>query len=164
MFKKVLSIRFHDQQINIGIFILRVCIAMLLIVHSCNLLSHLTERQDSFIELMGLNNPITIALALSAELICAILLLVGLGTRLILVPLIVTMSASILIVHQCNIFETGTTAFLYVTGFVVLFIIGAGKYSVDSFFSTKEKTTEIPIETNNKREDRSENFEVGGEG
>lgn len=164
MFKNIITSQLRSQQINIGILILRVGIAMLLIVHSFNLLSHLTESQDSFIVLMGLNNPITIALALSAELICGMLLFVGLGTRLILLPLIIAMSTIIITVHQCNIFETGKTAFLFLIGFVVMLIIGAGKYSMDSFFNTIEMKVELPFLFKNKRENRSENFEVGGEG
>ncbi len=165
MLKKILSIQFHDQQINIGILILRVSLAGLMIPHGYNLLIHFTEKQDSFTTFMGLSSSISLTLAIGAELFCSIFLLIGLGTRLILIPLMITMSVAIIHAHNGDIFGDGQTAFLYLIGFLTVFIIGAGKYSVDNFFTPKEKEIVIPAaEIKNKREDRSANFEVGGEG
>jgi hypothetical protein len=79
-------------------------------------------------------------------------------------PLMITMSVAIIQAHHGDIFGDGQTAFLYLMNFVAVFMIGAGKYSIDSFFALKETKAEIPVETKNKREDRSVNFEVGGEG
>ena len=164
MFKKILSVQLHNQQINIGILILRLSLAVLMIPHGYNLLIHFTEKQDSFTTFMGLSSSISLTLAIGAELFCSIFLLIGLFTRLVLLPLMITMSVAIIHAHNGDIFGDGQTAFLYLIGFVVVFIIGAGKYSVDNFFTPRETKAEIPVEIKNKREDRRVNFEVGGEG
>ena len=165
MFKKLLSVQLHHTPINIGILILRVSLAMLMIPHGYNLLIHFTDKQNSFTTFMGLSSSISLALAIVVELFCSIFLLIGLGARLALIPLMITMSVAIIQAHHGDIFGNGQTAFLYLIGFATVYIIGAGKYSVDSFFTPKEKEIVIPpVESKNKREDRSVNFEVGGEG
>ena len=164
MFKKLLSVQLHHTPINIVILIFRVSLAMLMIHHGYNLLIHFAEKQDSFTTFMGLSSSISLALTIAVELFCSIFLLIGLGTRLILIPLMITMLVAIIQAHHGDIFGDGQTAFLYLIGFLTVFIIGAGKYSVDNFLTPKKTKAEIPVEIKNKREDRSVNFEVGGEG
>ena len=76
------------------------------------------------------------------EVAGVILLVLGLGTRLISVPLIFVMLVAIFTVHIGNGFEAGNNGFeiplYYIIMFVVLIVYGGGKYSVDNIISKRK--------------------------
>lgn len=76
-------------------------------------------------------------MATYTELIGAILLVLGLGTRMISIPLIITMIVAIKTVHWENGFPAGENGFEIPLYFILMLIctltFGAGKISVDHF-------------------------------
>jgi putative oxidoreductase len=66
-----------------------------------------------------------------SEFFCSIFLLAGLFTRLVVIPMIVGISVAIFKAHNGEIFGDGEHAALFLTGFLVLLIVGPGKLSVD---------------------------------
>ncbi len=64
------------------------------------------------------------------------LLILGLGTRLISIPLMVTMLVAIFTVHLGNGFEAGSNGFeipfYYLIMLFTLFVYGPGKFSIDN--------------------------------
>lgn len=79
-------------------------------------------------------------LAAGTEAAGVVMLLLGVGTRLISIPLIITMLVAIKTVHWANGFEAGDNGFeiplYYIIMLVTLFITGAGKWSVDYWIDT----------------------------
>lgn len=75
-------------------------------------------------------------LAASTELVGGVLILLGLGTRLIIFPLIVVMMVALGTAHVHDITSittlVGLKAWDYLVSFLVLGAFGAGKFSVDS--------------------------------
>lgn len=75
-------------------------------------------------------------MAASTEMAAVILLPLGLATRFISIPLIITMVVAILTVHGSNGFEAGNNGFeiplYYMLMLFALLINGAGKISVDN--------------------------------
>ena len=67
----------------------------------------------------------------------AILLLLGIGTRIISIPLIIVMMVAIFTVHLGNGFEAGDNGFeiplYYIIMLLTLLIYGGGKISIDFF-------------------------------
>ncbi|MBI1936967.1 MAG: DoxX family protein [Ignavibacteriales bacterium] len=82
-------------------------------------------------------------LSASTEIAGVALLTLGLGTRLISIPLIINMIVAITTVHWSNGFEAGSNGFeiplYYILLLFVLLINGAGKFSIDYFLSKKYK-------------------------
>lgn len=74
-------------------------------------------------------------LAGTAEIVGVILLMLGLFTRLISIPLIIVMMVAIVTVHLENGFSAGNNGFeipLYYASFLFLFLThGAGRFSLD---------------------------------
>ena len=74
-------------------------------------------------------------LAAGTEALGVVLLLIGLGTRFIAIPLIITMIVAIKTVHWANGFDAGQNGFeiplYYLIMLVTLIIIGPGKISLD---------------------------------
>lgn len=80
-------------------------------------------------------------LAAGTEIAGVFLLIFGLGTRLISLPLIITMLVAIRTVHWGNGFEAGNNGFeiplYYIIMLFVLIFSGPGKWSLDQLISKK---------------------------
>lgn len=78
-------------------------------------------------------------LAAGTEALGVILLLLGLGTRIITIPLIVVMLVAIFTVHWSNGFAAGDNGFeiplYYLIMLITLVIFGGGKWSLDHLLS-----------------------------
>ncbi|WP_319480327.1 DoxX family protein [uncultured Draconibacterium sp.] len=76
-------------------------------------------------------------LATITETAGVILLLIGLGTRLISIPLIFVMMVAIFTVHFSNGFNAGDNGFeiplYYIAMLLTLLVFGSGKFSVDNY-------------------------------
>jgi putative oxidoreductase len=77
-------------------------------------------------------------LTVFAEFVCSILLIVGLGTRLALIPLIITMLVAVFIVHAPDGMDKKEHGLMYLLPYFALFLLGSGKFSLDAFLK-KEK-------------------------
>jgi putative oxidoreductase len=75
-------------------------------------------------------------LATTTELLGILLLTLGVGVRVIAIPLIITMVVAIATVHWDHGFEAGNNGFeiplYYILMLFALLTFGAGKYSVDA--------------------------------
>ncbi|MFA6598336.1 MAG: DoxX family protein [Ignavibacteriaceae bacterium] len=80
-------------------------------------------------------------LAATTEAVGVVLLLLGLATRLISIPLIITMIVAIITVHWQNGFEAGNNGYeiplYYILFLCGLLIKGSGKYSLDYLIGRK---------------------------
>ena len=83
-------------------------------------------------DFIGLGSTVSLSLAIFAELICSALLILGLGTRAILIPLIITMITAAFIAHGADPLGDKEPSLMYLIGYVSIFIMGAGKYSLDA--------------------------------
>lgn len=70
-----------------------------------------------------------------AEVVCSILLVLGLFTRFAALNLIATMSVAFYFVHKASLERgpnSGELAFIYLAGFVALLLAGGGRFSLDA--------------------------------
>jgi len=91
---------------------------------------------------MGLPLPgLNAYLAASAEALGVVLLALGLGTRIISIPLMITMLVAIFTVHIGNGFAAGDNGIeiplYYLLMLVALLIYGSGKLSLDSLIARR---------------------------
>ncbi len=98
----------------------------------------------SWFESMGIPIPTLNAyLATGTETLGFVLLFLGLGTRLISIPLIITMIVAIVTVHLGHGFEAGNNGFeiplYYIIMLFTLLIYGSGKFSLDYLLTKKIK-------------------------
>lgn len=92
----------------------------------------------------GMNVPLpklNAYLCASTEALGVVLLILGLGTRIISIPLMIVMLVAIKTVHWENGFEAGNNGFeiplYYLLMLLTLFFFGAGKISVDHLLSRR---------------------------
>ena len=80
---------------------------------------------------IGLGSELSLFMAVFAEVFCSVLLILGLGTRFAVIPLIITMLVAVFIVHAGDPFGSMEKAVLYLLVYISLLAGGSGKYSLD---------------------------------
>jgi putative oxidoreductase len=129
-----------DKNINsFALLILRVVVGSFMLVHGLQKLDMLKANPVQFADPIGIGEPASLTLAVFAELVCSILLIIGLLTRLAIIPLIITMLVAVFIVHSVDGFEKQELPALYLGVYIVLIITGAGKYSVDRLIAKRKR-------------------------
>lgn len=88
---------------------------------------------------IGIGVEASLTLTVFSEVICYILIIIGLGTRLASIPLVITMAVAFFIVHGADPLQRKELALIYLIVYLVLFFTGSGKYSLDHYF-LKQKT------------------------
>ena len=88
-----------------------------------------------FASVFGMGAELSLGLAVFAEALCALLVVIGLFTRMAVIPLIITMLVAIFVIHIGDPFKKMESAIIYLIPYLVLFWNGSGKYSVDEFIS-----------------------------
>ncbi|HXS58089.1 MAG TPA: DoxX family protein, partial [Hanamia sp.] len=86
--KKIFSINHTTKDVDIALLIIRIAIALLMLTHGIPKMAGLAETPVKFMDVFGMGAGISLSLAVFAEVICSVLVLVGLGTRLAVIPLI----------------------------------------------------------------------------
>ncbi|ANW96054.1 DoxX family protein [Wenyingzhuangia fucanilytica] len=123
---------------NLGLFILRVSFgAAMLFGHGLGKWTKLFGGEEiHFLDPFGLGATTSLALAVFAEVICSVLIMLGLLTRLATIPLIITMLIAFN-VHLSDSFGMQEKSILYLVIYIVLLLQGPGKLSVDGLLIKK---------------------------
>lgn len=90
------------------------------------------EVSDRFPDPIGVGSTPRLALAFFAEVLCALLIMVDLGTRFAAVPLMATMLVAAFIVHGDDPWGKKELALLCAIPFLTSICTGGGRYSVDA--------------------------------
>jgi len=135
--KKLFITKVGKFNLNLGLLILRLSAGGFMLTHGYPKLQRLMAGEMRFGDPLGLGPEVSLVLAVFAEFFCAILVMLGLGTRLAAIPLIITMAVAAFIAHAADPFGRKEMALLYMISFVVLLLTGSGKFSVDYFLGRK---------------------------
>jgi len=132
MIKQFLNTETKSNNLDIAILILRIAVMAFMVTHGYpKLLKLLAGGEIKFADPIGLGASFTLLLAVFSEFFCSIFIGIGLGTRLAAIPLIATMSIASFISHADDPFGSKEKALLYLVIYIVLFLIGSRKYSID---------------------------------
>lgn len=118
----------------LALLILRIGLSALLLTHGFPKLMAIIDGD------MGFGNPLGIGASLSkilvtfAEVICPILIILGLRVRLAAIPIIITMLVAVFIVHWDDPIGGKEKALLFLIGYITIALAGGGKYSIKQLF------------------------------
>jgi putative oxidoreductase len=117
--------------------ILRLTFGLLMLSHGIPKLMKLLNGTMEFADPIGIGVPASLALTVFAEVVCSVLIVIGLWTRLALIPLIITMVVATFIVHINDDLGTKELALLYLLSYCALFLLGSGRFSIDAILKRK---------------------------
>ncbi len=129
--KKLLSIKYTPAAFNTAMLLLRLVAGILMIQHGYEKLTHFDKTVSGMINFMGIGSQASTVLVIFAEFFCSLFLIIGLFTRFSCIPLIITMVVAMWKIHHNNYLEEGDIS-LFIGSYLVLFLLGPGKISVDS--------------------------------
>jgi len=78
-------------------------------------------------------------LAIFAEVICAVFIVLGLLTRWAAIPLVFAMGVAAFSVHLNDSLANKEHSLLFLTAFLAILILGAGKFSLDQLLRPRAK-------------------------
>lgn len=102
-----------------------------MLTHGWPKLQKVINGNFQFGDPLGIGPEASLILTVFAEVVCSILLILGLATRLAVIPLITTMAVAFFIVHAADDFKTKELALIYLSIFLCIFFTGPGKLSLD---------------------------------
>lgn len=127
--KKLFSTRYSENAVSFSLLVLRMAAGGLMIPHGFDKLIHFVAQSKDFPDPLGVGSVVSLSLVIFAEFFCAALLIAGLMTRLVVIPLVVTMA--VFITHHGDVMGDGQQATLFLAGYIVLLFCGPGKISFD---------------------------------
>lgn len=137
--KRIFQTDVNTNHLDYVILMLRIIVAVFMITHAIPKMNKLLAGGEiQFPDPIGMGPAISLGLAVFAELFCSILIGFGFLTRLAAFPLIITMAVAAFVVHAGDPFKQKELSLMYLVLYIVLFIVGSGKYSADYFISKKK--------------------------
>ena len=140
--KKLFSTDLNSNRASLALLVLRIGIGLLMLNHGMPKMAMLfADDPVKFASVFGMSAELSLGMAVLAEVFCSVLLIIGLGTRIAIIPLIITMLVAVVYIHGNSPFAKQELGILYLLAYVVLMITGSGKYSLDHLFTNKKILT-----------------------
>jgi putative oxidoreductase len=140
--KKNLVFSFQPINLSLGILLIRIIIGVLMACYGYQkLINFETMAASDFwakeVSFLGMTGKAPLALTVFAEFFCSLFLIIGLFTRLALIPLLICMGYIIACVAKFEVIYSGdngievNTAFVYFVIYLGIYFTGPGNYSLD---------------------------------
>jgi putative oxidoreductase len=91
---------------------------------------------ETFPSVLGFGSYMSLMLAIFCEFCGSLFLIAGLLQRVVLIPMIISMAVAFFDVHDAMLPE-GELALIYLIMFIILFVTGPGRYSLDCLIVKK---------------------------
>lgn len=120
----------RGRAVSLILLLIRLFFGILFFMHGLDKMQNFTELSRTFPSVMGFGPYMTLMLAIFCEFACSLFLISGLITRIILIPMILSMAVAFFDVHDAMM-PQGELSLIYLIVFFGLFFCGPGKYSID---------------------------------
>ena len=127
---------FRGTAVSFLILFIRLFFGILFFMHGLDKLANFNQLSMDYPSVLGLGSYMTLMLSVFCEFACSLFLMVGLMTRLVTVPMIVAMAVAFFDIHD-GLMPEGELSFIYFIVFIVLFVLGPGRYSFDCLIDMK---------------------------
>lgn len=117
---------------HVALLVFRILISVFMLTHGFPKLQKLLSGDEiQFANPYGLGMTTSFVLATFAEFLCSILVILGLATRLAVIPLMITMATAVIFAHANDPWGVKEKPLLFLVSFGLLLVLGSGRYSVD---------------------------------
>jgi putative oxidoreductase len=119
---------------DISLLIIRMGAGGMMLTHGIPKIGRLMgEGPVKFADPFGLGPEVSLVMAIFAEVICTVLVMVGFKTRLATIPLILTMLTAAFYAHWNDPFGKKELPLLYICVFLAILAFGGGKFTLENF-------------------------------
>lgn len=116
---------------NLASLLMRIGFSIMLLTHGWGKFNKLISGDFSFADPIGIGETPTLVIAVFAEFISPILIIIGFKTRFATIFPALTMIVAAFIFHADDPWKNQEFPLLYLVGFAGIFLLGGGKYSLD---------------------------------
>ena len=114
---------------------LRILFGVLLLSHGIQKWTNFSAMSGSFPDPLGVGSTLSLGLAIFGEVFCSVGFIFG-AFYLAMIPKIFTMGMAFFVIHGNDPFAVKELAFIYLVVFVLMYITGPGKFSIDHIISS----------------------------
>lgn len=117
---------------DLGSLVLRLGFgSLMLCLHGAPKLMHFAEKSSSFPDPFSVGHTVSFGLVVFAEAFCSLAVVLGLFTRLMTIPIIITMCVAVFMIHANADLSQRELPLLYALAFFTIFCTGPGRVSMD---------------------------------
>jgi putative oxidoreductase len=120
---------------DIGLLALRIYggLYMLLAHGWSKMLTLFGGAPIQFADVFGMGQTLSLGLAVFAEVLCALFVLLGIATRWAAFPLAITMAVATFVIHAADPWSRKELAIGYLCVYIALMCLGGGRLGLDNF-------------------------------
>lgn len=120
-----------------GKLLLRLTSGGFMLTHGIPKALSWSTKAATFSDPLGVGSATSLALAIFAEVGCALAVMAGAFTRPATVPLVITMLVATFLVHGADPWAKKEKAVLYLAMYLAVLLLGPGRFSVDAKLAAK---------------------------
>jgi putative oxidoreductase len=137
----ILRLDFLPASTDLSLLVLRLWLGgSLVVLHGWGKLMGYKKMAGSFPDPLKVGNEVSLALAVTGEVLCPVLLILGLFTRFAALGSAITMAVAFFLVHEMILnARSGELAFIYLAGFVTILLAGPGRFALDGKSAAPKK-------------------------
>ena len=112
---RLFNAEIKPEEVNLALLVFRITVAGMMLTHGFPKFQRLLSGNLRFGDPLGLGSEVSLVLAVIAEFLGSIMIILGLGTRIAALLIGFTMAVAGLVVHADDPFNTKEKAFLYLS-------------------------------------------------
>ena len=142
------ALRWQPQHIDWACLLLRLGLgASLFAKHGYEKLTTFSAMRQHFPDPLHLGPTLSLCLALGADALCSVLVALGLFTRLASLAVAVNVAVAFGLVWGGSLRSLdGELTYAYLIGYLTVFLVGPGRYSLDHYFFASPGLLHRPAE------------------
>lgn len=123
---------------SVGLLILRVWVGFSMIFgHGWRKLIGYSDIVPRFPDPLHVGQHLSLGLVVFAEVFCSILLMTGIFTRGVVIPLIIDMFVVVFVISAGSPYGKRELPLFFLMVYLVIFFAGPGRYSIERLFARK---------------------------
>ena len=130
---------FRGKGVSLLILLIRLAFGALFFTHGVDKMLHFSDLLSSYPSVLGFGSYMTLMVTIFCEFCCSLFLIAGLLVRIMTVPMILAMGVAFFDIHDALLPE-GELALIYLIVFIILFLTGPGRFSVDYLIDRKAQS------------------------
>ena len=112
----------RGRGVSFMILFVRIFFGALFLMHGLDKMMNFNQLSETFPSVFGLGSYTTLMLSVFCEFACSIFLIVGMLTRVVLIPMVVSMAVAFFDIHD-GFMPEGELALIYLIVFFILYFI-----------------------------------------